>query len=283
MTCPGCRHVVDVPSGQTIKCHNCRTKIAAPSDFDAAHETPAPSTPPPTAMTPPLVPPPVGDQSVAATMPLGSPDTGDARTQSTAGIVTLVFGLLFFIPFITQVIALVVGCFALVTRKDSQRTTLVWVGMTVAALALIGWVAFFGTVRMSFRTTFVGRGMPYAQSGAQPEWERTDRIVATMERVQRAALAYHRDFGEWPDSPESLAGHRLPQGFKTPEDLTYRPVPATWRNRLEWVLIVSSELTVDREGEALREPHRLLARLDGSLDLLPAGEVNAIVASQPSE
>ena len=280
VTCPECRHVVNVPAGKTAKCDNCRTRISAP----AANEEPRSAFTPP-CDTPPLATPPATPPTQPTTTPLAAPvsPSTELTSPSPAAIVAFVFGLLFFIPFVTQIIAVVAGSYALSTRKTGQRLVLAWIGVVLAALALVGWIAVFRSATTSVRTSFTMSGAPYASPGEPEAWQRTETMTAMVERIQRAATAYHRDFGEWPASLEALAGHGLPQGFRIPEDITYRAVPRTGGNHLDWLLVVSDEVSVDKQGNRLPEPHRLVARLDGGVELLPAKAVLELLDAQPIE
>jgi len=218
-----------------------------------------------------------------ATTSFGVPvaPSAEATPPNTAAIVSFVFGLLFFIPFVTQVIALVVGCYALTTRKERQRVALAWAGITLAGLALLIWTGIFRFATTSVRTTFTISGAPYTSSEEPEDWQRAETLSATVERIQRAAIAYHRDFGAWPQSLEALAGHGLPPGFGVPDGITYRAVPADGDTRRDWALVVSGEISVDRHGNRLPKPHRLVARLDGGIDLLPVDAVAELLAAQP--
>jgi len=103
-----------------------------------------------------------------------------------------------------------------------------------------------------------------------------------MEQIHRAAAAYYRDFKRWPDTVDAMSGS-LPPRFALSRQLTYRPVPQFASNSFDWVLIVSEPVQLDRSGNALDMPHRLVLLLNGKVELLPVAEVEAQLGTQPAE
>jgi predicted nucleic acid-binding Zn-ribbon protein len=111
-----------------------------------------------------------------------------------------------------------------------------------------------------------------------PEAE-PQRLAGQMEQIFHAARAYHRDFGQWPESVETLIGRFLPQGFELSPGLTFRPVPPSRGTELDWVLIFSEPVAFDLEGNALDQPHRLRLRLNGEIDLIAEQALGSLVLS----
>jgi len=187
-------------------------------------------------------------------------------------------------------------------RQSSLARTVTFLVMAALLLAVT-----FGLVAY---TRFAGgrRAAPgiYANTSHNPG-EQTGTLAKHMERIHSAARAYRRDYSEWPASIDPLVGVSLPSGYKMPTELAYRPPPAlpptssdlrptssgsslTSSDRLpasdpllDWVLVVSEAVDYDRDGNRLAEPHRLILRLGGKMELLPADAVNKLLASQEDE
>ncbi|MFQ5414917.1 MAG: DUF4190 domain-containing protein [Phycisphaerae bacterium] len=190
-----------------------------------------------------------------------------------------------FIPFITQVPALVFGLVAVLRRRQpNERIAIAWVGIALASVALALWIV--GLVFL------VG-----ATSGPTPLWvpttarvtntdtaEATQQLATAMERVFHAAKLYDRDFRHWPASVDAMAGLNLPSAYALPPGIHYRPVPPDQQASTTWILMVSDAVAYDREGRNLQTPHRLIIRLSGDLELLPAENVQAVLdaASTPA-
>lgn len=204
-------------------------------------------------------------------------------TTRPASIIAFVFGALVFVPIVTQVIAIGVGCTAVARRRrPDERVGLAWAGVILGTVALACWiplvVSFAGGLYSAVsvgRTSFV---MPPGGLGAaENEWERTGALAEEMQRVYSAATAYRRDFGRWPDSVDRLAGRWLPVGYSLPEQLEYRPAPPTADPRSGWLLLVSTGVRFGVQGNRLASEHRLALRLDGEIELVLSSEIQALL------
>jgi hypothetical protein len=208
-----------------------------------------------------------------------------------APIIAFIAGLLFFLPFVTQVIGICAALFALLRpRLAHERVALAWIGLVLCAIALPVWVLFaVAAVNLAATgTSFsVTTGTATTTSGWPPPdvpgWGHTTALIDEMKSIHRAATAYHRDYRKWPDGVESLVGRTLPRGFKMSPDLKYRPVPASETFSTKWVLIVSGPVHYEPDGEPLGEPHRLVLRLNGKVELLSDAETEELLAAQPTE
>jgi hypothetical protein len=271
-TCPECRHVVEVDEAGFGKCPNCGSAVepravafsGAPAPV-AVPVTPAPATPIPTRQEPSYL-------------------AGPQTTVRAASIVALVCGLLFFIPFVTQGLALIFGAFAVFRkRRPDERVAAAWVGIILAVLALFGWV-YVRTLISSMPAWGPAFGPAWNQTGpGDNEWLQPSEWSDTMERVHRATATYQRNYGEWPGSLEDLKGRSLPTGFTLPKELRYRPVPAEHGDDLQWILMVSAETMYNLEVDELNTPQRVILLLSGKIEVLPADEVEALLAEQPLE
>lgn len=282
-------HVVKVEPGKTAKCRNCGDRVTAPKPGtpigsgggnDAGTEVGSPVAPsslPQAASEEPKVfdacPSPESPESLSV-VPQFKP------VVRPASILAFVFGMLLFIPFVTQVVSLCAGAIAVLRpRRPDERVTLAWIGIAISLIVLPSWY-FFG---QSFLVTIRSRA-PFAMPVYSPFED--ESVVAigelgeTMRRIHRAAAAYHRDFAQWPAEIEDLAGRSLPRGFAMPQELTYRPPPESQWQCNPWVLIVSNDTQYDLEGGRLSEPHRLVCRLGGKVELLPSDEVQLLLDSQ---
>jgi hypothetical protein len=191
---------------------------------------------------------------------------------------------MFFIPVVTQIAALVVGIVAVARqRKPKERVTLAWVGIAIAVVALGGWfVIISGLVIPAVRMTVVGVPPAYVLD-SEEDWSATGTLADAMKRIHQAASAYRRDYGSWPDEVELLIGKSLPLSFSVPKELTYRAVPAQEQRSYSRILLVSEPVRYDLGGQLLDEPHQLVCRLGGKVELLPVAGLTVEPAEQRPE
>lgn len=211
-------------------------------------------------------------------------DRPAAPTTRAASNAAFVLALLFFIPFIPQVIAIGVGLYAVVRKRlPNEKVTLAWLAIILSILVLPCWYLLISTVTsfVSTTRTRIFSVPPYAQSTADDGWLVASNLTNQMERVFHAASAYRRDFGKWPNSVDTLVGKSLPSGFKLSPRLTYRPVPPSQDRSTIWILLVSDDVQYDLAGDQLPEPHRLVLRLNGRVETLPKTQVENLLAAQP--
>ena len=274
--------MVEVEPGQSAKCGNCGDRVRAPRP-GVPTDQPPPVDPkagvgivPPTTATP------------AAGVPTGAPPPSTVAepvraVTRAASTVAFVSGLLFFIPFVTQVLAICAGVYAIARpRRPNERVILAWIGIVIALVALPGWLYVGNLFVTAARTATFTMGPSYRPI-QQESWEMTSGLVEQMKRIHRGASAYRRDFGKWPPDVDVLVGQSLPRGFKMPRGLTYRPVPPSEQQSYSWVLIVSDEVRAGPDGELLGQPHRLVCRLGGKVELLPAPQVSVLLNTQRTE
>ncbi|UCF34743.1 MAG: hypothetical protein JSV78_05450 [Phycisphaerales bacterium] len=271
-TCPECRHLVQVDETGSGKCPNCGS-IVRPFR--------APFTGEPGASAP------QGVQPSAAVDASDHQPSALAEVQPTvraASVVSLVCGLLFFIPFVTQAIALLFGVVAVARRRlPNERVAAAWVGMILAIATVVGWVCLIDLFRSS-PTWGPAFGPTWAESEYDAgDWMKPAQWEETMERVYQAARSYHRDYGEWPASVDAMKGRTLARDFTLSPELTYRPVPDGRQDDPQCILMFSAETFFDVEGEELTAPHRLVLRLSGKVELLPSAEVEALVTDDASD
>ncbi|HNQ22088.1 MAG TPA: hypothetical protein PKK06_03240 [Phycisphaerae bacterium] len=107
-------------------------------------------------------------------------------------------------------------------------------------------------------------------------------LAEKLERIYQAVSVYRRDLGRWPDDVQALVGYALPNDFVMPARLTYRAVPQDTPGPVDWVLVISEPLNYDRSGERLPTPHRLILRLSGNIEFLPAAAAEELVPDAPA-
>jgi len=268
MTCPECRHVVEVDPDQPTRCGNCGANVSVP---------PAPQKPPP--VQSPEPPAATTREPAPAT-----PDQPPVATTRAATNAAFVLSLLFFIPFVPQMLAIGFGLFA-VSRKrlPNERVALAWLAIVLSCLIFPCWILLITTVTSFVSTLGTFTAPPYTQSVLDGNWTATSRLTEEMERVHAAASAHRRDFAKWPRSVDTLIGKNLPHGFRLSHKLTFRPVPPSQAKSTTWILLVSDKVRHDIVGNQLGEPHRLVLRLNGRVELLPASQVETLLAAQPLE
>ncbi|MCP4248620.1 MAG: hypothetical protein GY778_16360 [bacterium] len=265
LTCPSCRHNVEAPAdpgGGTVKCGNCGAAVP---------------------VTPPVVP------AVSAGVPI-APVQPEAPASGGAALASLVLSLVFFIPFVTQVLALGFGLYALMRKApDGRRPRAAWAGVILAVTVGMGWVLLMGS--FAFRSGAGGGyvAVPYAGPGygrggvsvaAQADIGRRDQAHSALERIGHAVAAYRRDMGRWPEqiselSPTYLSTHVLDEidPDRTPSAnrlLTLLGDVDPHNDPPERIVCYSVRLVYDDLGEALRRPHRLVLRLNGDIEALEA-------------
>ncbi len=302
LTCPGCRHVVELEEGASKKCPNCRTVVHAPLRTTPPASKPAngggsiadgskiprqgepdsgPTTPPGAPATPPTAP-------GAPTVPVPSSPVASAYTQTSltraASVVALVFGLLVFVPLLTQVVAIVAGLYAILRpRKARERVRLAWIGLVLGCTMLCVWILLINWFMSAVSTGPRFTWPPPRVALEADAWADTAALRTEMERIYDAAAAYHRDYQRWPEGVDELIGKSLPASFVPSADLTYRPVPESQSLSHKWILIVSKPVQYDSDGAPLAAPHRFVLTLGGKIDLLPAETVAELLASQPQD
>ncbi len=287
LTCPECRHVVEVDATEATKCSNCGAMVFAPGRTPSlpSVETTSPPAEPPSTASQPSGSTSAGEDRLQAqgTIPAAM-DQPAAPTTRAAANVAFVLALLFFIPFVSQVVAIGVGLYAVARKRiPNERVTLAWLAIVLSALVFPCWLLLISTVTsfVSTARTRIFTAPPYAQAPLDERWMVTSDLSDEMESVFNAASAYRRDFGKWPSSVDILVGKNLPSGFRLSRRLTYRPVPPSETRSFTWVLLVSDELQYYAFGERFETLHRLVLRLNGRVEALPSAQVETLLSGQP--
>lgn len=271
VTCPSCRHIVSVEAGAKRKCPNCGDLVWS--------LPPASATPPttPAAVPRPIAPPTEAPSPGATATFVTAPafvDTARANTTvSSTATAALVCGLLFFIPGITQLLAIGLGLFAIAKRRDNQRVAAAWVGLLMGLVTLAGWVLMF-----SFATSLTPGVMRWAVPPPttptdDTAGERVAKLAGELERLGVKITAYRRDYRKWPPAMEALVGRYLPDAYVLPKEILFRPPVNPENTPGDWVVAYSVELLYDQDGERLSSPHRLVLRLSGRVDLVKREEL----------
>jgi len=279
LTCPECRHVVEIEDDQPQRCPNCGATVKLPAvaqvdqtervvyasvDVEVNKTSTSPGQD---------APPTEGSYDYVL------PASPVVRPVSVA---SLVCGLLMCIPIAPQVLAVGFGVFALFRkRRPNERVAAAIAGLILGLVVLTGWLTVFAYAPSFSPAVWVG-GMgrrPYQESRS-PEWTKARQWATAIQRVHSACLAYHRDFKRWPGSIDDLTGHSLPKSFTLPAGLTYRPVPEDWAASMDWILVVSEDTMCNPAGEKLATPHRVILRISGTTKTLPTNEVERILAEQ---
>lgn len=267
-TCPACRHEVETDQGGTGKCRNCGTIVRPPEPW-----------PPQTADTSP---------PAAAAPPTGpAPPVEEAASTRAASIIALICGLVFFVPFITQVLAIVFASVAIFRRRlPNERVAVAWVGMALAAVTFVGWFAVFRTVASRAASTagpWVAAPAWNQPGSTTPEDFKPGEWSGIMKTTHDAVSDYYRDFRKWPPDLKTLVGRYLRQDFQLPGELIYRPLPDVETDDQSFVLMVSDETLYDLDNKRLDTPQRLILRLSGKIELLPTDEVEKLLKGDAPE
>ncbi len=266
VTCPYCRHSVEESAG-TLKCDNCGSRLPGRS-------IPAISRPP--QATPPIAVP----AGVADGLPLSPP-------SDRVAIASLVCGLLFFIPLVTQLAAVVLGIVALARRAPHRRPALAAIGLLLGLLVGGGWSwivasSITGGAGAAMWATYGGA---YSSGGQDGE---SEDLAILLERLGRAAAAYQRDMRRWPASPRVLAPTYLSPSVAQqvdPESASGDRRLVTWVTDVnpteddpERIVAYSVPVEYDEFGQKLPAPACWVLRLNEEVLRLPPEEVKADLA-----
>lgn len=268
LTCPRCRHNVELGPGPICKCPNCGHRFPIPQPLSAgvvsattAQRTVAPGS--------------TGKASRPPTKEIVRPTRG-------ATIAAFVFGLLVFVPFLTQALAVTMGAFALLRpKKPNERRALAWIGLVLGMVAAPVWVWVFMRLLAPGAPMTVAVGpMPGSvawSASTAPDGQEVQSLGDEMERIHRAAKAYYRDFRHWPSSVRPLVGRYLPHDTVLPASLTIRPVPPDKALDVTWIFMVSKPMTHDLDGRKLSRPKCLALQLSGIVEMIGEDEANDLL------
>ena len=188
LTCPQCRHTVSVSApvtGGSTRCQNCGASIYLPEGHEAGSAGPPPDRRAGTAVRQP-------------------PGYG-------AGIASLVCGLIFFVPLVTQALAVGLGVYALIRLRGAEgRRAPAWAGLILGLSVGAGWSLLLAFSLARWAPLGGGRGYGYVSSGSvsaqeeESQARRLERIQDGLRRIGPALSAYRRDMGKWPGELDQL-------------------------------------------------------------------------------
>lgn len=251
ITCPTCQHVIAVEPGESKRCPNCSYFVRAPAERAAVI---AGAVPPPGAPRPLLQPLPSAD-----------------GTRDATANVAFIASVLFFIPVIPQLVAIVAGIIALVGTRPKKNRSMAVAAIAIGGSTLIAWgflsCMVFGLLNARMRT------LSFPMPVVATDWRRTDELATLMGRIQQAIQAYRRDFRRWPDRMEVLCGPYLPSDFTLDPALRFRASTDPAGSDTRWIVLLSKPVSMDRSGNALDGPHHMLMRLAGDVEMLPVQDV----------
>jgi len=278
LTCPSCHHPIEVsgiPAAGEIRCGNCGGLVptAAPADVPALGA----------ALSSSPFPPP----------------------RNAAAVGSLVCGLLFFIPLLTQALGLLLAVIALVRSAVAGRRPhpAAWAGLLLCLALGIGWGALLVSIFAGTRTVAVsttpygsisyGPSTPYG-AGDDPSAGCGEQFSSAMERIGAALTAYQRDMSTWPTGldelvPTYLAGSVAdavdPERASGPKRLvTMVPGVAPHTDPPDRVVAYSERCERDITGQRLPRPTRWVLRLNGTAEPLDAARVEALLGlSSPAD
>lgn len=269
LTCPQCRHTVSVSApvtGGSTRCQNCGASIYLPEGHEAGSAGPPPDRRAGTAVRQP-------------------PGYG-------AGIASLVCGLIFFVPLVTQALAVGLGVYALIRLRGAEgRRAPAWAGLILGLIVGVGW-----SLLLAFSLSAWGRSGYTATSyvtlaDSVGQGKRLDRIRTGLERISYALSAYRRDMGRWPSDPEQLVPTYLAEAVLDQVDpdrsptnkrlITFVPGVDPLADPPDRIVAYSVPVQSDEFGERLASPQRWVLLLNGQIKALDAAEVEAALAERP--
>lgn len=277
-TCPYCRHVVSLPpqeGDRAVRCDNCGATLPRP-EARFAGAVPAATPLPP--------------QPLSAAFAMQPPPDG-------LGVASLILGMVFFVPVVTQVLAIALGAAALLRRPTAQsgrgRSTAAWAGLILGVFFLLIWV-YLGLRLITLSRTVVTMPMtsymatPYtgAADGEVDLQVESQAMYTALDQVSAAIRRYRNDYRHWPHRTEDLASMYLPasvgvllipQGPKSAPRLWMVPGVDPDADSPDRIVAYSVRVRYGREAGPLSVPHRWVLRLDGRIELVPADEVDRAV------
>jgi len=213
------------------------------------------------------------------------------------GVASLILGMVFFIPVLTQVLAIALGAASLLRRLAAHprraQSTAAWVGVVLGVFFLLVW-AYLGMRLIALRRTVVPMPMPpyiatpyTSAAGVDIDLQAESQAMhRALDRVSVAIRRYRNDYRHWPHRTEDLASLYLPDSVAVllvPRGA--QAVPQLWMvsgldpdaDPPDRIVAYSVQVQYDLEGKTLSAPHRWVLRLDGRIELVPADEVDRTV------
>ncbi len=213
------------------------------------------------------------------------------------GVASLILGMVFFVPVLTQVLAIALGAAALLRRPSAhplrERSTAAWVGLILGVFFLLVWV-YLGLRLITLSQTVITMpmtpyiAMPYTgTTGGDLDLQvQSQALHGALDQVSAAVRRYRNDYRRWPRRTEDLASLYLPdsvgellapKGPKSAPQLWMAPGVDPDADPPDRIVAYSVQVHYDLEGERLSAPHRWVLRLDGRIELAPADEVDRAV------
>jgi len=218
--------------------------------------------------------------------------------RDSAAVGSLVCGLLFFIPLLTQALGLLLAVVALIRSAVAGRRPhpAAWAGLLLCLALGIGWGALLVSIFTGPRTVAVsatpygpmayGPSTPYGP-GDDSGTSCGEQFSSAMERIGAALTAYQRDMGTWPTGLDELVPTYLassvadaidPERAPGPKRLvTMVPGVAPHTDPPDRVVAYSERCERDVTGQRLSRPTRWVLRLNGTFEPLDAGRAEALL------
>jgi hypothetical protein len=206
-------------------------------------------------------------------------------------IASLVCALLFFLPLVTQILAVCFGALALVRMgKSGGRRGLAIVGITLGLLLGAGWGALLSGLGAwqpgggGMATGYIGTGY-YGSPDQDRQAERSELIKSGLESISHAVSAYRRDMGRWPEDLGELVPTYLSQALLDRVDPDGAPEPMRLivlvadvdprADRPDRIVAYSVPVTCDHTGKSFGSPRRWVLLLNGQIEIRDAVAVEA--------
>lgn len=292
ISCQHCFHVVDLESEVSRKCPNCGQRVHAPRNraTGGGGSQPSESAPGAESTASATSGTTAEEHQAPGVIDFNRLATGAVHPVPTPGAVSpeatlkpphmkpvarlaMVCGLLFFIPFVPQIIAIIAGMVALARKPDvNERRGAAWFGLISGIVFLFAWMVLsvFGISAIAMNPArWAATSQP---SDNMDEAERVGFLFDELERLHAKIEAFHRDFHRWPDGARQLAGRYMDASYRLPKELSFRA--ATKDATLDWVVLFSQQVRYNRDGESLTRPQCIVLRLSGKTEMLLPTELS---------
>lgn len=199
----------------------------------------------------------------------------------------LLCGLLPFVPFASQLAAILLGVVGVLrARRLGSGFFAALIGLVLGGALLFGWTA-LTLAALTPRSTQALRAASGVAGGSVSTYEEGAAAGELENALLQFAVAYagyHRDFRVWPTSASMLAPHYVSQQvvglFGDAGPLHYLPPPEGTRLDAGVVVAFSRRLSADSSFQALTTPKRYILRADGSVDFQDAVLIEAELSQQ---
>lgn len=152
------------------------------------------------------------------------------------------------------------------------------IGLFLGGFAVVGWVLLINRSMSAMTARTAGWTFPAPAADADyAAAERVRMLADEMDLIQRAVVAFHRDFRRYPDKLAQIRGPYLADDFTPSNGLTLHFPGKRDTVTQDWPLVISNEVKFDRDGAELKPPRRMMIRVSGRFEFLVPQDADGII------